>query len=117
MKPFEVILPDILAEDIANLSLEEYDQFLARVDKLQALKTTYQEAGFRKVIFWYLLGTGSVILTVSLGLVITQALEITKLPDSAIATLIGSVAVEFVGMLWMVIRSLFSQGSKDGQES
>ena len=52
MKPFEVFLPDILAEDIANLSLEEYDQFLARVDKLQALKTTYQEAGFRKVTFW-----------------------------------------------------------------
>ena len=117
MKPFEVILPDILAEDIANLSLEEYDQFLARVDKLQALKTTYQEAGFRKVIFWYLLGTGSIILSVSLGLIITQALGITKLPDTAITTLIGSVAVEFVGMLWMVVRYLFTQGSKDGEDN
>ena len=117
MKPVEIFLPDIFAEDVANLSPEEYDQFLARVEKIQVLKNTFQKTGFRKVTFWYLLGTGSIILTVSLSLIISQAFGVTKLPDDAITALIGSVAVEFVGMLWMVIRSLFSQGSNDGQET
>ena len=114
MKHVEVILPDNFAEDLANLFIEENNIILDKLERLQFLQQRQEEAGLRKITFWYLLGTGSIILTVSLGLITTQALGLTKLPDTAIATMIGSVAVEFVGMLWMVVRYLFSQGSKDG---
>ena len=114
MKHVELFLPDDFAEELAKLSIDENNIILGRLERLQSLQQRQDEAGLRKVIFWYLLGTGSIILTVSLGLVTTQALGVTKLPDTAIATLIGSVAVEFVGMLWMVVRYLFSQGSKYG---
>ena len=117
MKNLEVFFPDASAEEVAKLSGEDYDSFVSKVERLLSLQEKQQEAGLRKFTAKYLLVAGSIILTVSLGLITTQAFGLTKLPDEAITALIGSVAFEFVGMLWMVVRYLFTQGSKDGEES
>lgn len=114
MKHVELFLPDDFAEDLAKHSIEENNIILGYLERYQFLQQSQDEAGLRKVTFWYLLGTGTIILTVSLGLITTQAFGMTKLPNSAITTLIGSVAVEFVGMLVLVVRYLFTQGRKNG---
>ncbi len=108
MKPIEVFLPDAFAEEIVNLSPDEFDLLLARTERLHTISQRREEAALRKLTAYYLLWAGSVILVVSLALIVLNAFNITNLPDNAVITLIGSVAVEFIGMLWMVVRYLFS---------
>jgi hypothetical protein len=45
----------------------------------------------------------------SLAIIVGHAFWGTHLPESTITTLVGSVAVEFVGMLWLVIKYLFKK--------
>lgn len=113
MKRIGIFLPDASVEDMQQFTEEEFDVLLARAERFQILTQKKEEAGLRRMTAWYLLGAGSLILLVSLGLIVTQAVGITTLPESAITTLIGSVAVEFIGMLWMVIRYLFPQGKQN----
>jgi len=113
MKPVEVFLSDPTVKDLGKIPPEEFQRFVDRMERVHVFQEQQRKADLRSFTAKYLLGAGSIILSVSLGLIITQALGLTKLPDTAIATLIGSVAVEFVGMLWMVIRYLFSEGVRD----
>ena len=113
MKPTEVILSDVAVELLKNASEEEVAAFFQMLERQQNLAERQSDAGLRKLTAGYLLLAGSVILLVSLGLIVGQAFDVSKLPDAAITTLIGSVAVEFVGMLWLVVRYLFSQGSEN----
>ncbi len=107
MKKVEVQLPDLFTEQFEALSKEEIGSHLEKLERLQSISQKREEAGLRKYIAYYLLVTGSIVLSVSLALIVLQAFGITNLPNTAIATLIGSVAVEFIGMLWMVVRYLF----------
>jgi hypothetical protein len=66
------------------------------------------EAWLRKLLVYYLVGTATVVLLVSLVLVVLQALRLINLPEQSVSVLIGSVAVEFVGMLLIVVKYLFN---------
>ncbi len=113
MRHIEVFLPDAFAEELVNLSPEEFDLLLDRTERLHFIIERREEAALRKHTAYYLLWAGSIILVVSLTLISLNAFNITRLPDNAVITLIGSVAVEFIGMLWMVVRYLFPQGIRD----
>lgn len=113
-KKIEVLLPDDLLDvrdftsnDI-NLAMDQLD--LAR--GLHRLSEQKDEAWLRKLLAYYLIGTATVVLLVSLALVVLQALGLIDLPDQAVSVLIGSVAVEFVGMLLIVVRYLFDSNNK-----
>ena len=113
MTRYEIDLSDASAETIKDISSDAFEVFVERVEKLQILDARRTEAWQRGVLFWYLIVTGTIILGFSVFLIIGQSLGRTYLPDAAISTLIGSVAVEFVGMLWLVVRYLFPQGRRD----
>ncbi|MBI4082776.1 MAG: hypothetical protein HY423_09215 [Candidatus Lambdaproteobacteria bacterium] len=109
MKPVEVTVPDDLTKQLGDLSRKELDIALG----LQVLAERQDVAIMRKSVNRFLLWSGGTVLGVSLFLIVCQAFGWSNLPDAAITTLIGSVAVEFVGMLWMVVRYLFQGGNRD----
>ena len=113
MRRYEIDLSDASAETIKDISSGAFQVFVERVERLQILDARRTEARQRAVLFWYLIVTGTTILGISVFLIIGQSLGRTNLPDAAISTLIGSVAAEFIGMLWLVVRYLFPQGGRD----
>ena len=102
-------LPDALSPLVADLSADELDTLLGRAERLRKMGERHDEATLRKVVAWYLLGAGTVILATSLVLIVLTALGRARLGEAAVSTLIGSVAVEFVGMLYLVVRYLFRE--------
>ena len=111
MEPTEITVPDEVSDNLRGATREEVVAFFDFLERQQNLAERQSEAGLRKLTAGYLLLAGSVILVVSLVLIVGQAFDVSSLPDAAITTLIASVAVEFVGMLWIVVRYLFPQGS------
>lgn len=109
MKRIEVDLPEALVDALERSSDAEFPVALERVDGLLRLSHRHAEGRLRTFFAYYLLTTGSLILIVSLVLIVHAALGRSALESSAVATLIGSVAVEFVGMLYLVVRYLFRE--------
>lgn len=107
MSRIEVFLPDASADELGKLSSAELSVLLEQAERFQELGKRQDEAALRKVVVWYLLGAATVVLLFSLAAIGGQAIGWLLLPDAAITTLVGSVAVEFVGMLWMAVRYLF----------
>jgi hypothetical protein len=71
------------------------------------LEERQTEAALRK---WTAVGlwiVGVVVLGVSLFLILGQAFAWSSLPDMTVTALVGSVAAEFVGMFYVVVRYLF----------
>ena len=102
-------LPDGAAESVLGATDGDFDQALYRTDKWLGLTRRHDEGRLRKLFAYYLLGTGTLILVTSLGLVVAAALGWSHLGETSNAALIGSVAAEFVGMLYFVVRYLFSR--------
>jgi putative flippase GtrA len=105
----EIDLPDSFAQQVSGWSSDEVNRYLDQVERFRQIGQRQQEARLRNIVTRYLLVTGTVILAVSLLLIVFSALGRSHLPDSAVATLIGSVAVEFVGMLYLVVKYLFRE--------
>lgn len=106
MKPVEVQLPDdVSVSHILEYSDRDFEAMLG----LQKLQDMRQKTAMRKYAALFLFPSGAVVLLTSLGLIVGQAIGVTHLPESTITTLVGSVAVEFVGMLWLVIKYLFEK--------
>lgn len=111
MRRIEVELRDSFLSAMERVSGEDLESALDGVERYQELERRRQEARLRTTVAWFLLGAGALILLVSLALVIGQATGHTELPTAAIATLIGAIAVEYVAMLWAVVRYLFPGAS------
>jgi hypothetical protein len=109
MRRIESDLPDAFSTLVADLSADEMDALLGRAERMRQINERHDEAKLRKVVAWYLLGAGTVILATSLALIVMTALGRARLGEAALSTLIGSVAVEFVGMLYLVVRYLFRE--------
>jgi len=105
-----VDLPQGIAESALGATDEEFLRELIRADKALALTRRHDEGRLRKLFAYYLLGAGSLILVTSLGMIVAAALGRSHLGEMANAALIGSVAAEFVGMLYFVVRYLFREG-------
>lgn len=107
MKRVELPDADALLAFVEQLKDKDVNQLLAYAERSADLARRRQEARLRTTVAWFLLGAGALILLVSLALVVGQATGHTELPSPAIATLIGTIAVEYVAMLWAVVRYLF----------
>ncbi len=107
MKPLEASLPGSFSDALKEISSRGMNNALDGMERIQAMEQRREEAGLRKFFAGYLVAAGSVVLVFSLFMVVSVAWGWAKLPPGAVATLIGSVAVEFVGMLWLVVRYLF----------
>lgn len=114
MIKYEINLPDAWAESSRGLRPEEFLEFLARAREIQSLLERQTEARQRRILFWFLLGTGAVVLGVSLFLLVVHTFSWGVLPGSTAEILAGSIAGEFVAMLWFVVRYLFPQGGRNG---
>jgi hypothetical protein len=104
-----VELPEGTAESALGATDEGFIRALIRADKALGLTRRHDEGRLRKLFAYYLLGAGTVILVTSLALVVMTALGASKLGEASVATLIGSVAAEFLGMLYFVVRYLFRE--------
>lgn len=109
MSRIVVELPDDKVQAVADWSSLDMERQLDRVERVRRIGERHEEARLRKFVARYLLSAGSIILAVSLGLIVHAALGRSALEASAVATLIGSVAVEFVSMLYLVVRYLFRE--------
>lgn len=115
-QPVEVRLRDDWAERYSRSTPEDVDLWLTTNERIQAAGERETEASLRK---WTAIGlwvAGVIVLGVSLSLIVSQAFEWSKLPDMAVTALVGSVAAEFVGMFYVVVRYLFSQGTGTQKE-
>jgi hypothetical protein len=109
MRRVESDLPDSLLALVADLSADKMDVVLGRAERLRELGERHDEARLRKFFAYYLLVAGTVILATSLWLVVAAALGRSSLGETSVAALIGSVAAEFLGMLYFVVRYLFRE--------
>jgi type VI protein secretion system component VasF len=64
---------------------------------------------FRNLIAIWLLTLCTVVVAVSLGLVIAQALGRSNLPDNTVHTLVASIAVQIIAMTFVVVRFFFAR--------
>jgi hypothetical protein len=117
MKNITVVLPDKIADELQTFSAEDINSSLEQAGAFQDLSERQDRADMRKTLLWFLLPACGVVLTVSLFLIVCKAVGWSSLPDTAIDALIGSVAVEFVGMLWSVVRYLFPQPNPKGENT
>jgi hypothetical protein len=102
-----VEFPDADAESLLGATDEGFTNAMGRADLLLGLAHRQDEGRLRKFFAYYLLGAGTIILATSLWLVVAAALGQSSLGEMSVATLIGSVAAEFLGMLYFVVRYLF----------
>jgi hypothetical protein len=109
MRRIELELPEELASSTVGATDEEFIRTLIRADKALGLSHRHDEGRLRKFFAYYLLGAGTIILATSLWLVVAAALGRSSLGEPSIATLIVSVAAEFLGMLYFVVRYLFRE--------
>ena len=113
MKKVETSLSDFAAALLADgLSQDQFDEALLRASAIQEFSERRAEASLRKFTAWWLLGSCTVVLGVSVLLIVMQAFGRTSLPDAAITALVASVPVEFLGVFVIMVRYLFSDSEK-----
>jgi hypothetical protein len=106
-RTLEVEIPSSLADDLASASGEELRSLLDWANRFLALEERETEAWLRKWMVFGLAAASAVVLGVSLLLIVGEAFELSHLPKEAITALVISVAAEFVGMFYVVVRYLF----------
>jgi hypothetical protein len=109
MRRIELDLPEDLADSALGATDEDFVRTMIQEERILGLRRRREEGRLRKVFAYYLLIAGTLILVTSLALVVMTALGASKLGEASVATLIGSVAAEFLGMLYFVVRYLFRE--------
>jgi hypothetical protein len=96
-----------LAALVTRATPAELDLLFDSAERIQALAERETEAQPRKWTVIGLWGASTIVLGVSLMLIVGEAFGMTHLPEMAITALVASVAAEFVGMFYVVVRYLF----------
>lgn len=109
MTRFEFELPDEIVAEAQDATEADLVGTIVLAERILAISRRHSEGRLRTVFAYYLLVTGSLILVVSLGLICYSAINHSNLGEGALSALIGSVATEFIGMLYFVVRYLFSR--------
>jgi hypothetical protein len=100
-------LPDGVIEWLQTAPEDHVRKVISGALAIQHLAERRTEAGLRKWIAVWLGVSSATVLGVSLFLLVGQAFGVVSLPEQTLSALALSIAGEFVGMFYFVVRYLF----------